>query len=212
MPKRSYRRRTFRRGQKRRTFRRRKFMSKVKTGVHYFKRSYITSINTYDWPVIYTQGWDFFLSQLPNYTEFTNLYNEYKVSRIKVKFMYSANSQDVSTALLSTALPTIYTAVDPNDSTLPTSVSELLQYKSFRARRADKPFSVYFKPQFATAAYSGTFTSYAAQTGWIDTSSPSVKHYGLKWIVDPMFYSTGTNVTGRLQTIITYYIKCRGTK
>lgn len=212
MPKRVYRRRQFRRVPKRRTFRKRKFISKVKSGVHYFKRSYITSQNTYDWPTINTNGWDFFLSQLPNYTEFTNLYNEYKIARVKVKFIYSANNQPVTTLANITALPTIYTAVDTNDSVAPTAVSDLLQYKTFKAHRADKPFSVYFKPNYAVAAYSGAFTSYAASAGWIDTSSVNVKHYGLKWIIDPMFYSTGTNVTGRLQTILTYYIKCRGVK
>lgn len=211
MVKRTYRKRRYQRGVKR-SFRRRKFGRSRRAGVHYYKRSYMTSFNTYNWALMNNQGWDFFLSQLPNYTEFTNLYDQYKISRIKVKFIYSANSQDVTTAANITALPNLLTVVDNNDSTALTSAGDYCQYKDFRIRRMDKPCSVYFKPQFAVAAYSGAFTSYASKTGWIDCASYNVKHYGLKFGVDPMFYGDGSSVTGRVQCILTYYMKFRAPK
>lgn len=211
MPRRSYRKKSFRR--KRKSFMRRRVgLGTNKAGMHYFKRSYFTAFNTYDWPVIHNQGWDFFLSQLPNYTEFTNLYDQYKISRIKVKFIYTANSQNVTTAAAITALPNLLTVIDNNDSAALSTSGDYCQYRSFKIRRLDKPCSVYFKPQFDIAAYSGAFTSYAQKTGWIDSNSPNVKHYGLKFAVDPMFYGAGANVTGRIQCILTYYIKCRHPK
>lgn len=202
----------FRRRGARRMYRKRKFGSTNKRGVHYYKRSYITAFNTYDWPAMMTYGWDFFLSQLPNYTEFTNLYDQYKISRIKCKFSYTANSQNVTTSAAITALPMFLSCIDLNDSTALTTNADFTQYRSFKMRRFDKPVSVYFKPQFATAAYSGAFTSYAAKTGWLDCASPGVKHYGLKFGIDPMFYNAGANVTGRVQCVITYYIKCKNPK
>lgn len=211
MVKRVYRKKQFRRGKKR-FFRRRRNITSNKMGVHYYKRSYITAFNTYNWPGLNNQGWDFFLSQLPNYTEFTNLYDQYKISRIKVKFIYSANNQDMTTSASILALPNLLTVIDNNDSTALTASGDYCQYKSFKIRRMDKPCSVYFKPQFDIAAYSGAFTSYASKTGWIDCNSPNVKHYGLKFGIDPMFYNDGTLVTGRVQCILTYYIKCRNPK
>jgi len=201
--KRSYRRRP------RRMHRKRKFTSRVKSGVHYFKRKMYTSFNIVDSAAPVHNAYAFSLSSLPNYSEFVNLYESYKISRIKVQFIFSSNSQDVNTGASVFALPNIVGVIDQNDNTALTTYNDYLQYKFCKIRRLDKPMSFYFKPMFDVAAYSGVFTSYAQKTGWIDTSSPSVLHYGLKFMLDPVFYNIGANVLGRMSVYTTYYIKMK---
>lgn len=210
MVKRSYRRRP-RTNRKRRAYRKRKWTSRIKSGVHFFKRRMVSAFNVYDTATPVHYAWPFSLSSLPNYTEFVNLYESYKISRIKVKFIFSANSNNVSTAATTVCLPNIYAVVDNNDSTALTNITDYLQYRYCKIRRLDSPTSLYLKPSFDVAAYSGVFTSYAQKTGWVDTDSPSVLHYGIKFAIDPVTYSAGTNVIGRVQAIVTYYLQMKRT-
>lgn len=205
-----YARKTRKTYRKRRQFRK-KFFRKRKTanGVHYFKRTMVSSFNTYDWPDVQHYVGNYTLAQLPNYAEFTSLFDEYKISRIKVKFIFSSNSQDVNTTAAVHALPNMITVVDHNDETALSSVSEYLEYPQAKIRRIDKPVSIYFRPKYDLAAYTGGTYGYANTTGWISAEWNDVKHYGIKYCIDPIFYSTGQDVTGRIQVFTTYYMKMR---
>ena len=180
--------------------------------MHRFKRSYTTSISlVYDGATSHTTGaFVFALSDMPNYTEFTGLFDKYKITGIKAVFLpriTNVNHSDVTSTF--TEVPPIYTAIDYDDATIPGSVTDLEQYNTFKVHWEVKPFSLYFKPQIAIAAYSGTFTSYASANNlWIDAASPGVQYYGLKWASGP--YSTANNGNAPSWDVtFTYYISCK---
>jgi hypothetical protein len=118
------------------------------------------------------------LSSLPNPTEFTTLFDQYRISRVEYHF-WPLQTEAVNSTTAVT--PGIITVVDYDDSGSLATVTAAFQYPNAVWRSAYKPFCVSFKPHIAVAAFSGAFTSYMnTKDQWIDASSPAVIHYGLK--------------------------------
>jgi hypothetical protein len=136
----------------------------------------------------------FALNNMPNYTDFTNLFDSYSILEAVVTFLPFATST-ASTAVTSSFPGYIGTWLETNDASLPANMSEGQQYESFQRNVATVPFARVVRPRSAVAAYSGTFTSYANKYGqWIDTASPAVQFYGLKSVITGSTYATSTKV------------------
>jgi len=123
-------------------------------------------------------AFNFQLSYLPGYTEFSAAFDQYKIDEVEILVLPS-----VTTSTTADPVPAwVVMAVDYDDATTPANLSALYEYASCRVFEATKPVSFKLKPRIATAAYSGAFTSYANNPPqWIDIASPSVQHYGLKF-------------------------------
>jgi len=128
-------------------------------------------------------GRRFRLSDLPSTTEFTNLFDQYRIVMVEAEYVFSTH------ILASQArYPRIAFAVDYSDSTNPGSESEVLQYQNaeaFQFGQVKHTFKRVFKPRAALAAYQGTFTGYgtASPNQWFDTNNSSIEYYGTKeWI------------------------------
>jgi hypothetical protein len=121
----------------------------------------------------------FVLTQLPSYTEFTTLFDQYCIQRLDYTFL-PYFTQGTSTVYA----PFVVTAVDYDDGTAPASFGAIQQYENARVMSAYRQFSVSFKPHIALAAYAGAFTSYANnRAAWIDSASTAVEHYGVKYCI-----------------------------
>jgi hypothetical protein len=121
----------------------------------------------------------FVLTQLPSYTEFTTLFDQYRIARMEYTFL-----PYFTIGTPSAYAPFIATAVDYDDGTAPASFAAIQQYENSRVISAYNKFSVSYQPHIAIAAYSGAFTSYANnRAGWIDSASTAVEHYGVKWVI-----------------------------
>lgn len=124
----------------------------------------------------------FAITDVPNYSDFTNLFDQFRIVKIKLDFFPRL------TGNTSNALPAMYSifhiAVDHTDVSTPTSVNDLFQYDNHKTVQAYKPFSLTFTPA-ASAAYYGTTTAlgYGPKAGsWIDSKAgASTAHYGIKW-------------------------------
>lgn len=144
------------------------------------------------------------LSDMPSYTEFTTLFDRYKICGIKIKFTpFNTSSATVSTTgpLVGGAGAIWHSVIDYDDATLPTAsdagIDAIRQYPSYKMKQVlnstGAPMHRYFKPRLAAAVYSGAFTSYANMRNvWIDAASPSVQYYGLKAIVEAQQPTTAT--------------------
>jgi hypothetical protein len=144
----------------------------------------------------------FKLNLLDNYTEFTALFDMYKIDYIEVKFIPQFNMQTITTN--STITPNLYTVLDYDDATAPASISELRQFSTFREDRFDYVVTRAIQPRMAVAAYSGAFTSYANTRSWVDCNSPGIEWYGVKYGA-----SAGASGQTNLQTwsyVVSYYI------
>ena len=133
---------------------------------------------------------DFQLGYLPNYQEFKDLFDKYKINYVDVTFIYDHNSGEVATsagiaANANMGLPNIYVVRDYDDKTVLTGVDDYLEYEDCKVHRLDKPFTFRVYPRISTAAYSGAFTSYTnTKAPWIDCNSAGVQHFGIKFGID----------------------------
>lgn len=126
-------------------------------------------------------GLSFKLSDLPSYTQFTALFDEYRIRAIKVYWLPCFNSN--TTAGGQTTVPQLISAIDYDDASTPGSANVINSFDTCRVHGClDKMYSRTFKPSVALATYTTSFAGYAQrQDQWIDCNSPGTTHYGLKW-------------------------------
>lgn len=119
----------------------------------------------------------FSLGSLPDYTEFTALYDTYRIMMVKVDFfpLFTDTSATV-------AYPPIITAIDYDDNAS-TTYAVLQEYSTSLVSCTGQFFQRVMTPKVALAAYGGAFTQFAqAPAGqWLDCASPNTTHYGLKY-------------------------------
>lgn len=177
-----------------------RFIKAGKT-IHYFKRTFKQVVNLTElFTVINPDGSDvnsFKLSLLPNYSDFTSLYDEYKVCGISRKYLYEVNTANTGTY----ALPRLITVNDWNDQVAPANENEMLEYGSCKQSRLDKPVKRYFKPRFDNTS------GYQFQK-WLSTQFFTIALRGLKEAV----ISSTTEDIGNVQIYTTFYIACRNSR
>lgn len=183
--------------------------------VYRFKRKYSSTITALmNGPSGATEShgaFTFKLSDLPAYAEFTALFDKYRIAGIRAQFLPRTNvlaQTDIGTSAL-TAIPPIVTVVDYDDAT-GIDFSSLYQYENAKVHSEFKPFSVYFKPMIAVAAYNGSFTGYgSSRKMWIDAATADVQYYALKWATLPYSSSNSQTNDPTWDVIFTYYIECK---
>lgn len=124
-------------------------------------------------------SYNFALSYLTSYSEFTALFDQYRIERIETTFFPTVTEIGAASTWVNSYL---LTAIDYDDANTYSSVNDALQVATASITPITKQVTRTFVPRVALAAYSGTFTSYAQAPPmqWIDCASPGVQHYGLK--------------------------------
>jgi hypothetical protein len=117
----------------------------------------------------------FTLAQLPGYTNWTSIFDQYC---IPLAVLQIRGGENVGTNTGGPP-PRMYSALDHDDANL-ISVATIREYASCKEQRIFESVTRVVYPRIATAAYSGAFTSFANERHWIDAASPSVQHYGAK--------------------------------
>jgi hypothetical protein len=122
----------------------------------------------------------FGLSLLPNYSEFANLFDRYRLRRVDVRIaMIQKNNHTTS------RFPTVWAYMDDDDASIPLTKNAVLERQSVRPftfSDAKTVYSVSIQPRWLLD--STNKASLAPRDMWIDMSTPSVSHYGLKMWVD----------------------------
>lgn len=146
----------------------------------------------------------FTLNSIPNSTEFTSLYDQFKINAVSVCF-YPKQTQvtSLSTADNVRGNARILTAIDYNDDTPPLTLDDLRQYENCEVDVILNKHERYIpKPLFLNNSGQNV-------NGWLSTANPSTKHYGLKYGIEP------TQAVGGVFTYnveVTYYIAFKNTK
>ena len=116
----------------------------------------------------------FGLSLLPNYSEFTNLFDRYRIRQVDIRMVLAQkNANGVN--------PTLWAYMDDDDASIPISKSQVLERQSVRPftfSDAKSVYSVSIQPRWLLDSTSKA--SLAPRDMWIDMSHPAVSHYGLK--------------------------------
>lgn len=134
-------------------------------------------------------GWvqNFALNQLPNYTEFTSLFDQFKICKVYYRFVLRRSPSDITTAANKGLLTSVVWVHDfDGGSGTPTSADELYQYGK-RCRQIwlsdSKPCSKWFciKPARLAQEYeSGVAAAYRPMwKGYVNCGDNATPHYGL---------------------------------
>jgi len=141
-------------------------------------------------------GMNFTLADVPAYTEFTALFDQYRIAWVRVEFFPCFDSSQAALfgAQAAQYFP-FYTAVDYDDSSAPASVDAICQYSNCQRHQLGKKFTVFIRPRCLSMIYrSAVATDYAlAPYGqWLDCGNASTPHYGLHYAIQEMAQLAGT--------------------
>lgn len=193
----------------RRPMRRRMIRRRAAQRVYHYKRSVFYENNLQvDSLVNYSNSWGFTLAMLPNYTDFTNLYDEYCITKAVIRFIPKI-SQVTAQSGVSTPnelLTQLHTAIDYDDSAaLPTAtaLNEITQYQSHRMSRGHQTHTRVLVPKIEVTGSSG---QYPKAFQWIDCDTPTVLHNGVKVVVPKLPIA---NTVMYYDAMVTLYFKCR---
>jgi len=145
-------------------------------------------------------NFEFALDKLPQYSEFTKLYEEYCIKEVKITFqpMWNSNVAQVSENVTEQAqcrVPKLGFCAVYTGGALPGTGQEnpWLECEGYEQHDFDRSITVALKPRILGDAYSAQVSpTYAvSQDGftWIPVASAGVLHYGLNWRVYDPFYN-----------------------
>lgn len=144
------------------------------------------------------QSASFALNALPNVSEFANLFDQYKITHVQLRF--HLNVDPSAQAAGSAVYPKLYYATDFDDANAPASFDDLRQHARLQVRvmNPNRPIVVNIKPAVTTLVYRGpTTSSYVPKwRQFIDMAQTDVPHYGLKWAIDNL---TNTNYSVKIE-------------
>lgn len=209
---RRYRKRSSRKRSKRKSYRRRTIKSLRSVARHQiypFKRFQFKATLTPGDGNTFAQNFDFKLSDLGNYTEFTALFDQFKISGIKYRWVVNRNP-DYGGVVVSNVYNTVVQGQYPRimwvhdydgSAAAPANFNELQQYPKMKEvyLTPDRPYTkwFYFKPARLAVDYeSATLSAYRPiWNGFIDASSVDTPHYGIRCFGD----AVNTNIQLRLE-------------
>lgn len=157
----------------------------------------------------------FRLSDLPNYTEFTTLYDQYMITKVVLKF-YHIRDQ----ALITNTAPAggtsggyILSVIDHDDDNTPANADELRQYANCKIVNIGYDWSRVTVPAVLRQMYeTSVATAYTPSFHqWISTTDPNTEHFGIKVCLHA---NDANAVTNSIQYSVDamYYIKCKNVK
>lgn len=181
-----------------------KLYSKV-SEYHHFKRTF----EKFNFPLTGTSwgsGYAFRINELPNFAEFQNLFEQYRIDGVKIKLFYTIDANNVNT---STNGFLMYFS-DYNDASNPVSINEFYEADAkqltFTQCNGYGKSSIYLKPKVAQEIYrSAVTTTYATPRNnpFLDFTTSDTPHFGWK-----LGYAGGANC-GNIRGIVTFYFTCR---
>nr|WAE43154.1 MAG: capsid protein [Cressdnaviricota sp.] len=157
----------------------------------------------------------FHLSDIGQYTQYMALYDQFRLAKVQMKFIFDKNDAVMGSSSTS-IIPNLISVVDKDDGTpLTTSIQPWANYASFKMSRLDKVVKRTAYPQAALGVYKGVFSASgeASRKQWLDTNNYDIELYGLKWgVIGTMAGGTGGNLLGQLTVIYSYTFQFKSGK
>lgn len=146
------------------------------------------------------------LSDVVNSSDFTNLYDQYRLDKLIIKFYlkFDPSSQSATTS----NIPRLYWYRDLDDLTSPASLNEIRENGKCKTVPLTlyKPVTIVMKPNVLRVIYQSAVSSQYTPSfnQWLDMSTPTNQHYGLKFAIDDL-----TNTNYRVEVEGTLHFSCR---
>lgn len=158
-------------------------------------------------------SYTFKLSNLPNYTEFTNLFDRYRINKVSLTFVPNWDSNDANASAGVLAVnPSIYSMIDYTEDGTPLALNEFYENPKCKITRGGKIHKRYFTPAVLGSNFETvTTTAYTPKwKQWLTTDDPATPHYALKVACDKL--NAGTAQNYYVKVFVTYYISCKDAK
>lgn len=148
------------------------------------------------------------ISAFPAAANFLNSFDQYKIIEGSITFIPQVVTSFIESGTVATLVPTaiynlgvISTAIDIDDAATPGTESVILNHESAILHGPfNKQVTRTWKPKVAAEVYqTGGFGGYMSTSGWIDSASNNVQHYGLKACV-----AHGTTTAAALVNMVVY--------
>lgn len=174
--------------------------------VQHFKRTYEGPVITSSSAADTFGGLSFVFSSLPNATDFTNLYDRYRINKILIRFLPNFTEAQQGSVQLSN----FFTVIDYNDAAAPASINALLEYPNCKFNQQNRMHKRIFSPATldATSTTGAITATNPVWRQWISTTSTDVPHFGLKYCQQRT--TVGGDISYR--TYVTYYFSCAGVR
>lgn len=158
--------------------------------VHKFVQSYTISAGAVSSNTVSTFSANYFsVASLDQLSSLTGVFDQYRIDLVEVWLIpRTAGSTGVNTQNFGF----FASVLDFDDAASLGTFGQALDYENAVVSSGNDGHYRAFKPHTATAAYSGTFTSYMnVESPWLDAASPTVQHYGLKtaWTTTDSVYT-----------------------
>jgi len=147
------------------------------------------------------------LTDMPQLTDFTNAFQEYRIVSVEVSFSYTAPSTQYT--------PTLYLVQDNADIVAPTSLANILSVQGVAVHDFSLTKNQYirrYSPAPQIGAYQGAgLTGYALDTKdrWLSTQYPNIVYYGMKYWLS----NYNTSIPNQIITYrARYHVQVRGFK
>ena len=148
---------------------------------------------------------------VPGYTEFTGLFDQFRIHHVDVKLYFSNNTS--TTASNTTFLPTLYYSEDNDNSSSTFTLESIQQRGNVKLLQlgsngnTNNIRTIKVNPSPAVATYNGTFSAYSQpnRKQWIDCTYPDTQHYGMRifWDTD----ATASAAIGYLNVVSEMYFE-----
>lgn len=144
----------------------------------------------------------------PNYNNYFGIFDQGRIRRVTVHAYFSNNSSSVNS--VTNNIPLLYSAVDYDASSNPTTQGAVLGYhnsKVIQANTMSKPcVNESFVPRaindLTSGLLSGSYAALAPAGTWIDTATGTCPHYGCFVAYDPQG-ATQNTTEGQLTFVVT---------
>lgn len=153
-------------------------------------------------------------SMASNMSSLSSLFDSYRIMGIKFSFYPQYNVSYTQGVTVAGEIPMIYTAVDYDSDTAPTTLSVVEQYATCRRQFFNRPHSRYFKPKptayaAVTTSSSGYGTYNLSRSTWMDMGNLNVKYFG---IIGCIVFTNSSALPPATQVRVTatLYYQCKG--
>lgn len=208
---------------RRKVYRRKNRRMTRRPTVYSFKRivnlGTMSAVNNAGAPTALNAAYSFKLSDLPNNTEFTSLYDQYCIKGIKIsavctfsEAVNAASGGNNTTAVQ--GFQRLLSVIDYDDATALGGESVALQYQNCKITGPLKQHSRYFKPAVNQEINEG-LTSAAIgvkKNQWIDCNFPNVPHFGVKFFQNAPFVSGAGSANCTWTLYGTYYVQFKNVR
>lgn len=170
------------------------------------------------------KAFNFNFAEIVNNTEFTNLYDQYRIDFVTVSIAWSPKTTIALAPnnLAQPLYPIIYYCKDYDDNAVPTSLTSFKEKGNLRHFRLlpNRIHKIHVKPavqkmlinQIGVPGAAITFADVSTGPVWnkkVDCNNPTLPHLGLKMMCE---YVNATSALGGLNFEVMYHFTCFGVR